>query len=359
MHVRKHGNGYRAVVTYKGRQRSVVGATEAEANFKGAQLLIEMGGTIKASDVDVAQLLQIWLAATEAEHKPTYHVDVTRVIDRLPAAFTSRPVALVDPLVIVNLHRQLAKAGWSAHRIHRAHRALATAWKDVAIPYGWAHLNPAALISPPTPAKTAVTAPDAASVQKLLAATSGRVRLFLELAARTGARRGELCALQWIDIGEKQLVIRRSIADVPGRRGLIGDTKTGAKGRRVLAIDDLCAELLRAEHERQTIGASASTMPAPVWLFSDDCGFTPWRTDYISRVFRHLCITCGIEGVRLHSLRHFGASEMLAAGIPLSTVAGRLGHAQVATTRDRYGSLVKAADQEAAAVMGRVLDAQS
>lgn len=351
MHIRKHGSGYRAVVTYKGRQRSVVGATEAEANFKGAQLLIEMGGTIRSHDVDVAQLLQIWLAATEAEHKPTYHVDVTRVIDRLPTAFTSRPVALIDPLVIVNLHRQLAKAGWSAHRIHRAHRALATAWKDVAIPYGWAHVNPAALISPPTPAKTAVTAPDALSVQRLLAATSGPVRLFLELAARTGARRGELCALQWIDIGEKQLVIRRSIADVPGRRGLVGDTKTGAKGRRVLAIDALCAEMLRAEHERQ----AATDAPANIWVFSHTGGFTPWRTDYISREFRRLCLACGIEGVRLHDLRHFGASELLAAGVPLATVAGRYGHAQVATTRDRYGHLVKAADQEAADIMDRIL----
>lgn len=351
MHIRRHGNQWRVIVTRDGKQRSKVCRTQAEAKFAGNMMEVEMGGTIQASDMDVGQLLQVWLAATETEHKPTYHVDVTRVIDRLPQAFTSRPVVMVDPLVIVNLHRQLAKAGWSAHRIHRAHRALATAWKDIAIPYGWAHLNPAALISPPTPPKTTVTAPDAVSVQKLLAAAQGPVRLFLELAARTGARRGELCALQWIDIGERQLVIRRSIADVPGRRGLVGDTKTGAKGRRVLAIDDLCGDLLVAEHERQQRGDA----PANVWVFSNDCGFTPWRTDYISREFRRLCAATGVVGVRLHDLRHFGASELLAAGVPLSTVAGRYGHAQVATTRDRYGHLVKAADQEAAEIMGRVL----
>lgn len=348
MHIRKLGTGYRVIVQHRGMRRSATARTKSEAQRKGAEMLVGLGDVRPTERVTVGELLTAWLYQTEADHKPTYHLDVCRVWAKVPETFTMRPVADVGPLVVDLLYRQLAKDGWTPHRLQRLHRTLAAAWTKIAIPYGYTTSNPMAIARPPACAPSKAGAPDMVQVRTLLAAATGTIRLYLELAARTGARRGELCALQWPDVGIAQLSIKRSIADLPGRRSVVGDTKTGQKGHRVLALDATCVELLVAHHARQTELAAKSNLPAPLWVFSTNAGMTPWRTDYISREFARLCDRCGVDGVRLHDLRHFVATQMLAGGVPLQTVAGRLGHTQISTTSDTYGSFVPAADRAAA-----------
>ena len=73
--------------------------------------------------------------------------------------------------------------------------------------------------------------------------------------------------------------------------------------------------------------------------------------------FRRLCVRLGIEGVRLHDLRHLHATQLLAAGIPVRTVSGRLGHANASTTLNVYAHFLEASDREAADVMGGLLQA--
>jgi integrase len=64
----------------------------------------------------------------------------------------------------------------------------------------------------------------------------------------------------------------------------------------------------------------------------------------------------GFKGVRLHDLRHLVATRMLAAGVPLPTVSGRLGHANSSTTLNVYSHFLQASDREAAEVLGKLLD---
>ena len=51
---------------------------------------------------------------------------------------------------------------------------------------------------------------------------------------------------------------------------------------------------------------------------------------------------------RLHDLRHFMATQMLAHGVAVVTVAQRLGHARASTTLNVYGHCVPGADRDAA-----------
>jgi integrase len=56
----------------------------------------------------------------------------------------------------------------------------------------------------------------------------------------------------------------------------------------------------------------------------------------------------------LKELRHYSATQLLAAGTDLNTVAGRLGHAEGSTTLKFYAQFTRPADQAAAlaAVIG-------
>jgi len=58
----------------------------------------------------------------------------------------------------------------------------------------------------------------------------------------------------------------------------------------------------------------------------------------------------------LKELRHYSATQLLAAGTDLNTVAGRLGHAEGSTTLKFYAQFTRPADQQAAAVIPSQLD---
>ena len=59
----------------------------------------------------------------------------------------------------------------------------------------------------------------------------------------------------------------------------------------------------------------------------------------------------------MHDLRHFNATNLLANGTDIRTVSGRLGHADASTTLNIYAHFVERADQEAASLVGGLLDA--
>jgi integrase len=58
----------------------------------------------------------------------------------------------------------------------------------------------------------------------------------------------------------------------------------------------------------------------------------------------------------LKELRHYSATQLLAAGTDLNTVAGRLGHAEGSTTLKFYAQFTRPADQAAATVIPSQLD---
>lgn len=81
----------------------------------------------------------------------------------------------------------------------------------------------------------------------------------------------------------------------------------------------------------------------------------PWAPDRVTRMFVGLRNRLGMDGLRLHDLRHFAATRLLAAGVPVRTVSGRLGHANAATTHGVYAHFLAESDRVAADVMGRLL----
>lgn len=75
----------------------------------------------------------------------------------------------------------------------------------------------------------------------------------------------------------------------------------------------------------------------------------------IHKFWEGLCRRAGIEGLRIHDLRHSYASFLVSQGLSLPTIGGLLGHTQAATTQ-RYAHLADDALREAT---GRVHDAIS
>jgi integrase len=58
-----------------------------------------------------------------------------------------------------------------------------------------------------------------------------------------------------------------------------------------------------------------------------------------SRFWRPAAHAAGLDGLRIHDLRHTAVALWIAAGANPKEVAARAGHASVSFTLDRYGHL--------------------
>jgi integrase len=239
------------------------------------------------------------------------------------------------------------------HAILRRALGQATRW-------GWIPANPAALASPPRPGPADLRPPTPEEVSQLLAVAyqaDPDFAVLLWLAATTGARRGELCALRWssVDLDAAELVIVRNLI-VRGGQLVEKDTKTHA-ARRIALHDDSVA--LLKEHQRrcmqraQTCGAQLTT---DAYVFSfDPASCQPMNPDSVTHRFGRLAKQLGLHA-RLHDLRHYAATQLIAGGVDVRTVSGRIGHAGGgATTLRVYTHFQAAPDRRAAELLEQTL----
>lgn len=133
------------------------------------------------------------------------------------------------------------------------------------------------------------------------------------------------------------------------------DTKTRATRR--ISLDKATAESLAEHHRQMHQRADACGVrlgdDAYVFTHTPD-GSAPWSPGNVTAAFRGLPGNAG--RFRFHDLRHADATQLLANGVPVRTVAGRLGHATASTTLNIYAHVLEESDEAAADLIGNILD---
>ena len=91
----------------------------------------------------------------------------------------------------------------------------------------------------------------------------------------------------------------------------------------------------------------------------DPAGSRPWNPDSVTHRVATLAENAGVNAT-VKSLRHYNATQLLAAGVDLRTTAGRLGHGcGGATTLRVYAHPTSDADRRAAAALTAGLPTRS
>ncbi|MGD9751942.1 MAG: tyrosine-type recombinase/integrase [Acidimicrobiia bacterium] len=350
------------------QSRSVKGG-KRDAERVLAQLVAEAERGLTARTVaTVGDLLDAWFEFAERDLSPKTAMETRRVIDgRLRPALGTVPLAKLRTADIDRFYRHLLRPGGgrrvdtlSPATVRRAHGILRRALQQ-GVRWEWIGSNPAAAASPPRVPHRAPTVPAAAELRRILDAAreaNPDLAMFVLVAAATGARRSELVGLRWtaVDLEHRRVTIDQAI--VTGVDGLIEkDTKTHS-ARRV-ALDATTAGALAEHRGRQEERATqvGVRLQPDAFVFSwDPLGAEPWRPESVSRSFRLLCTNLGLTDVRLHDLRHYVATQLLAAGVDVRTVAGRLGHRNPSTTLNVYAHFVPTADAHAADVLAALLE---
>ncbi|MFW3170817.1 tyrosine-type recombinase/integrase [Geodermatophilus sp. CPCC 206100] len=82
----------------------------------------------------------------------------------------------------------------------------------------------------------------------------------------------------------------------------------------------------------------AGHCPKGYWIFTGETGEPPHQNS-IGYRWRTTLTAAGLTGVKLHDLRHFYASGLIASGCDVVTVQRSLGHAAATTTLNTYSHL--------------------
>jgi integrase len=88
-------------------------------------------------------------------------------------------------------------------------------------------------------------------------------------------------------------------------------------------------------------------------IFSDAKG-NRIRRNAIGHVWRRAAIKAEVTGHSFHSLRHFAASGMIAAGLSVVAVQRHLGHANPSITLNVYGHLWPTDGESTRAALGNL-----
>ena len=375
-HLEARGSGtWRAKVFLgqdaNGRQRYLtrtIHGTKREADAQLRELMLEAGLAHGTSLATVSDLAAKWLEMAAETLSPSTLREYRRLLEKiiLPQ-FGSTKVRAIRPSDLDSFYARLRRRGvsgrpFSGQSVHHVH-ALIRRLLNQALKWGWIMVNPATNASPPRVNRPELEIPNVEVVTQIINFAEERnpdIACFLRLAAVTGARRGELCAIRWRDFDKHgMLSIKHSIVDGNNSELIEKGTKTHASRR--VSIDPMTMVAVDAQRERCEARSKecGSKFSRNNFVFAGTLdGSLPWRPHRVTLAFGRLCSELGIEGVRLHDLRHFTATQMLAAGVPVKTVAGRLGHSNAATTLNVYAHAFESSDVDAAHLLGRILNGQ-
>jgi integrase len=347
----------------KGRAKPGDGTRLADREL--ARMVAQVAQGAAAGTQTVGDLLERWLSHCESiGRSPTTLREYRRLAEKVvkPAIGRVR-LSKLSGANLDRLYAELTANGQKATSVRRVHALIGAALHQ-AERWDLVERNVARRASPPVVHTAQIDAPDPAQVRAIVEAAEKvepALAATLLLAALTGARRGELCALRWSDVDwhAGTLTIARSVYEVAGGGWAEKSTKTH-QARRI-GLDDFALEVLR--RHRRNVDALCADLGLDVlpdgFMFSrSPVGAEPYRPDVLTKFTIRMAKKADVP-THLHALRHFSATQAIGAGYDAVTVGARLGHADPSVTLRVYSNVLEQRDRDLAASLGQTLAPKS
>lgn len=356
MWIEKHGPGWRIRDTVAGRKvtlghghQTKTAARNAMTELRAAKLrgqgLRPGGGRTLLRD-----WIAVWQPAWETSLKPSSSVsEPGRIRNHIVPLLGHLALEDIGDLTVQAWVAALLKGdgpavGGKARRplagktVHNCHGLLYTAMQ-AAVRQKLIPANPCLDTTLPKRTHHEMRFLSEQEIGRLLAALPTHWRPLVLLLVSTGLRWGEAVALR---VGRVDLLatvpsvrVIEALTEMPGTGELVFHEPKTERSRRTVTITKMVAEVLIPliiDRARDAL------------LFTTPRGLTV-RTRNFRRVWLAALKRAGLEGVRVHDLRHTHAAILISAGRPLTAIQHRLGHSSIAVTSDLYGHLMKNVDE--------------
>ena len=267
----------------------------------------------------------------------------------------------ITPAMITKLLVDFRRRGYahaSAVKLYNIMNGVFTmAFLDDSIP-----ANPMLKVKRPAPRKgeavkeeedKALTVQELSHVLSCVSQEPLKWQAYINLAADSGARRGELCGLQWQDIdwNAGTVTIRRNLQYTP-TAGVYETSPKNGKTRTVDIGEDTLSLLLKLRRKQSTEHLSK-------WVITQDGTPDPIHPQSPTRYFRKFGERYGIADFHPHKLRHSSASIAITSGADIVSVSERLGHSDTAVTLRMYAHANQESIRRAGQIVRDALKAQN
>jgi integrase len=314
--------------TFRGNMR--------DAKKARAELIVEVSkGRHHGSRATLDDLFAEWIIELRRKGRSPNTVDGYDKVYRrnIQPTLGCKQVTKVSTKTLTDLYGAHQRRGLSSRSVYQIHACLSSMFTQ-ACRWGWRDSNPAQWAEPPSIPNVEPVVPTPEEVRALIdEAERGKrpemARAIL-VAATTGLRRAELCALRRgrdLDLERGLLRVSASIVNMRGEP--LGEIPTKNRRTRLLALDDLTVAILRAqlsEVETRAALVRVDLVDDP-YVFTDSAdGSEPWKPDTISQYFGRMRKRVGLDHLDFHHLRKFMETYGQEMGYSVTQVAMRAGH---------------------------------
>lgn len=174
-------------------------------------------------------------------------------------------------------------------------------------------------------------------INKMVAVLGGTARTAVIVAAYTGLSLAELKGLQWGDITEYQLVVRRTVW-----QGQVGPTKTDARNAAMPVLPVVKDAL--AEHRKNNLGTT--------WVFEGPTGRPLDLATLGSKAIKLVLTKAGLTWHGWHALRRGFGTTLHAAGVQDKIIQTLMRHSSLSVTMEHYVKALPAANVAAVKRLG-------
>jgi integrase len=239
---------------------------------------------------------------------------------RIVAKFGTRRLDSITPSDVKNWMVELQNEGLSTSTIYALHSRLGQLYADAVLDKLVASSPVSRRTSPATPKQRPYVA-TTEQVWALHDAMPEHFRPVILLGAFAGLRLGEIAAIRVTDVDFMRGIIHPAI-QYPAE-----ELKTESSKWPIPIPQDLALELSRVPTKWGSRTLVVGAFGRPV---------SPYTIEAAFRLARE-AVPGLPEGFRLHDLRHYYASLLIASGLDVKTVQRRLRHASAKVTLDTYG----------------------
>lgn len=295
----------------------------------------------KTAKLTVGEWCTTWLAGYEIHRISTVRQARTHV-KHIVAVFGDRALASVRPSEVKAWTVQLRADGLAVSTVYALHSRLSHIFSD-AVHDGLLTRSPVSRRTSPGAAKQRAYVATTEQVWALHDAMPEGMRPVILLGAFAGLRVGEIAALRVSDVDLMRGVITPAI-QYPSE-----PLKTETSKLPVPIPLELCLEINRVPAEWGSPTFVVGAYGRPVAPYTIEAAFRKART-----------LVKGLpEGFRIHDLRHYFASLLIASGLDVKVVQARMRHASATTTLNTYSHLWPDKDESARAAVSDVFAARA
>jgi integrase len=307
---------------------------------------------IAPSKQPVGDYLQQWVIDQRGRVKPNTIFVYRQAMARW-SSLSSIPLASLTAEQIQRAINEMVKAGLAPSTISQSYKKLRQALSD-AVRLRLIPSSPCQDMRAPREVHPEPVSLDEDEVERFREAIRGSLyQTLFEAAIETGLRFSELAALRWehVDLLNGSIAVVENVSRTEDGKRVVSTPKSKKSIREVVLSEYLTSMLatryatyLEDRTDDPTWNPRALVFPGPRGGLILSCVVN----DHLAAI----CAQAGIKKITFHGLRHTSGTEQVESGIPIATIAERMGHANPTITLNLYVHPDKASHRRAADAIG-------